>query len=241
MTRDEAVAAPHPLAEESRILAEYDRREREVDPSLYAPWNTTEMFYRERRRRVAAWLLHRAGLFPDAEGQCLEVGYGRIGWLADLVGWGVPCRCLHGIELDSRRAAVAQSLLPGANLLVGDAATMPWGTGTFRLIIASTVFSSILEESMRCRLADEMARVLAPGGAILCYDFVVNNPRNSAVRRVTRADLAALFPRHRRQHATLTLAPPIARRVVPISWPLATLLEALPLLRTHMLTLITCP
>lgn len=241
MTQGGESITPDAVAARTRVLQEYRRREEEVAPSLYAPWNAAEMFFREHRRRIAVGMLHRASVFPGPEDQCLEVGYGRVGWLADLIGWGVPCGSIHGIELDERRAAVAQRLLPGADLRVGDATALPWDSDSFHLVIVSTVFSSILEASVRRRLAEEITRVLAPDGAVLCYDFRINNPRNRAVLRLTRADLTAMFPELNLQHRTVTLAPPIARRVAPLSWSLATFLELFPPLRTHMLTLMIRP
>jgi len=241
MTHRENAAFFDVAVARERNLDEYRRRERETDPSLYAPWNTAEVFFREHQRWIAVGMLHRAGVFPGPEDQCLEVGYGRVGWLADLIGWGVPCGSIHGIELDERRAAVAQRLLPGADLRVGDATALPWDSDSFHLVIVSTVFSSILEASVRRRLAEEITRVLAPGGAVLCYDFRINNPRNRAVLRLTRADLTAMFTGLNHQHKTVTLAPPIARLVAPLSWSLATFLEIFPPLRTHMLTLMIRP
>ncbi|MCL4855352.1 MAG: hypothetical protein KJZ78_28650, partial [Bryobacteraceae bacterium] len=91
MTQNGEFTTPDAVAAGTRVLQEYRRREKEVAPSLYAPWNTAEMFFREHRRRIAVGMLHRASVFPGPEDQCLEVGYGRVGWLADLIGWGVPC------------------------------------------------------------------------------------------------------------------------------------------------------
>ena len=44
------------------------------------------------------------GFFPLVLVQCLEVGFGSMGWLADLISWGVPETDLHGIELSTERA-----------------------------------------------------------------------------------------------------------------------------------------
>ena len=224
-----------------QILDEYRRREREIAPDLYAPWNITEMFFRDRRRRLAAEMLRQAGVFPQSEDRCLEVGYGQLGWLADLIGWGVPSSHLHGMELDARRAEIARERLPSADLRIGDATDMPWDEGTFHLVIASTVFTSVLDPRVRKMLAREITRVLAPGGAFLCYDFAVNNPSNPNVRKLTRRELATLFPDLRGQMRSVTLAPPVARRVAPQCWWLATILEILPFLRTHLMAVLVKP
>lgn len=225
-------------AERQRVEAEYVRREREISPTLYAPWQPSEIFMKAERKRVAAKRLHDAGVFPKAGLKCLEVGFGSLGWLGDLISWGVPEGDICGIELDPVRAKRAQELLPVADLRVGDATDLPWQSGTFHLVIASTVFTSILDSDVRHLVAGEISRVLAPGGALLWYDFAVNNPRNPGVRKVDRSELRRLFPQLRGGMRSVTLVPPLARFLAPRSWFLATLLEAIPLLRTHLLAVL---
>ncbi len=87
-------------------------------------------------------------------------------------------------------------------------------------------------------MAREITRVLTPGGALLWYDFAVNNPRNPNVRKVGREELRALFPELRGRIRSATLAPPLTRMVAPRSWVAATLLEALPPLHTHLLAVL---
>jgi len=223
------------VEERQRILAEYRRREREVSPTLYAPWQPAVQLMRTGRNRAAARLLQSAGVFPKAGDACLEVGFGALGWLGELVSWGVRECDLHGIELDSSRVRRAVEILPAADLQVGDAGRMPWADATFRLVICSTVFTSILDDAVRHRVAREIVRVLAPGGALLWYDFAVNNPRNPHVRKVSRPELGRLFPELAGRVRRVTLAPPLARWIAPRSWVAATALEALPFLRTHLL------
>lgn len=227
------MSAQGPEAE--RMLAENARREREINSARYAPWSPAEALMREGRRREAARLLHRHGVFPQSGDPVLEVGYGRLGWLADLLGWGLRCFDLHGIELDPARAAAAQAAFPGADLRVGDAAAMTWADESFALVVASTVFTSILDGGVRTSVAAEIVRVLRPGGALLWYDFRVDNPANPNVRGIGRRGLEALFPGLECHLRSLTLAPPLARAVAPVSWGLATLLEGLPFLRSHLL------
>jgi SAM-dependent methyltransferase len=225
-------------AERERLLAEYGRRRAQGRPDLYAPWQAAVLFSRMGRNRVAARMLAQAGVFPKAGVLCLEVGFGSLGWLAELLCWGLRQKDLHGIELDAVRAARAQEILPEADLRIGDATRLPWETDRFRLVIASTVFTSILDASVRRMVAAEITRVLAPGGALLWYDFAVNNPRNPSVRRVGREELRGLFPELRGPIQSVTLAPPLVRLVAPKSWLLATALEAFPFLRTHLMAVL---
>jgi ubiquinone/menaquinone biosynthesis C-methylase UbiE len=225
-------------AERQRVQAEYVRREMEISPSVYAPWQPSELFMKTERERIAARRLHEAGVFPRAGDKCLEVGFGSLGWLGELISWGVPETDICGIELDPVRAKRAQELLPLADLRVGDATVLPWNSGTFRLVIASTVFTSILDSDVRRIVAGEISRVVAQGGALLWYDFAVNNPSNPGVRKVDRSELKRLFPQLRGGITSITLAPPLARFLAPRSWVLATLFEAIPLLRTHLLAVL---
>ena len=225
-------------AERQRIEAEYGRREREISPDLYAPWQPAEVFISCGKKRVATKMLHDAGVFPKGGEQCLEVGFGRLGWLGDLATWGVSETNMHGIDLNPSRVDVAHQTLPMADLRIGDAAGLPWDDEGFQLVIASNVFTSILDTNVRSLVAREIVRVLAPGGALLWYDSAFNNPKNSQLRRVSRGDLKKLFPELRGRMKRVTLAPPLVRFTVPWSWTLATVLEAIPLLRTHLLAVL---
>lgn len=227
--------------ERERLLAEYRRREREIPTDRYAAWQPAEILMREERKRLAATLLHRANAFPDAETPCLEVGYGRLGWLADLLSWGVGEKALHGVELDAKRAAEAQHLLPTADLRTGDASELPFADETFGLVVASTVFTSVLDDAMRRSIAAEIERTLRPGGALLWYDFRFNSPGNPNVRGIGRRELRALFPDLGGEIRSLTLAPPLARLVAPRSYPAAVVLAALPPLRSHLTAVLLKP
>lgn len=192
---------------------------------------------REERRRVAARLLHDARALPAAGTPCLEVGVGTVGWLPELLSWGVTEPDLHGIDIDPDRLDIARALLPVADLRLGTIARLPWGDDTFGLVIASTVFTSILDPDVRAVAAAEIERVLAPGGALLWYDFAMSS-RNRNVRAIPRKGLEELFPRLRGPIRRVTLAPPLARAVAPRSWLAATALAAVPWLRTHLIAVL---
>ena len=226
------------LVERGRVEAEYERRGNEIDKELYSPWHPAEVFLRTERKRIAARMLQAAGKFPRSEDQCLEVGCGAGGWFSDLLGWGPRQSDLHGIDISSERIERARELFPAADIRLDDAAEMPWDNGSFNLVVASTVFTSILDQNVRRLIANEIIRVLAPRGALLWYDFAFNNPRNRSVQGINRKELGDLFPELNGKIRSITLAPPIARVIAPRSWPLATFLEAIPLLRTHLLAVL---
>jgi len=86
-----------------------------------------------------------------------------------------------------------------------------------------------------------MVRVTKPGGIILWYDLRFNNPWNPNVRGIEAAEIRSLFPGCNVRLERLTLAPPLARHIVPISYPIALMIEQLPFLRTHYLGVIRKP
>lgn len=225
-------------AERQRIVAELARRAGEGSADRYAPWDPSSQLIESERARLAAAMLRKAGCFPGEGDLCLEIGCGSLGWFHELIRWRLMSEQLCGIDLSESRVERLRRALPGADVRVGDATTLPWTDGSFRLVIASTVFTSILDPTMRRLVANEIARVLQPGGALLWYDFAWNNPRNPHVRGVGRSELRALFPGLAGEVRPLTLAPPLARLVTPVSWRLATVLAAVPGLRTHLLAVL---
>jgi len=225
-------------AERERIQVEYQRRAREINPDLYAAWQPASRFMLESRNRAGAAMLHQMDVFPRAGDECLEVGYGNVGWLTELIGWGVSESDLHGIELSPARANRARQSLPIADLRIGDAVELPWEDGSFQLVVASTLFTSVLDDEVRGLIADEIFRVMAPGGALLWYDFAYNNPRNPNVRGIGRAEIKKLFPELRGKIRSVTLAPPLTRLIAPRWWTLASFLESIPPLRTHLIAVL---
>lgn len=122
-----------------------------------------------------------------------------------------------------------------ADLRVGDACELPWADAMFDVVTQFTLFTSILDTGVKRRIASEMLRVLKPDGMILWYDFRYNNPRNANVRGIEAKEVRQLFPGCGVTLEKVTLAPLIARWVVPVSWLAALVLEKIPVLRTHYL------
>ncbi len=222
----------------NRVRAEYERRERDLPKDFYANDKAANLFALHSRERALRQGLADAGLLPLTGRTLLEVGCGTGEWFPTFERFGLTPQNLSGVELAASRLAQAQARSPRSQLLEGDATELPFNDGTFDVVFQATVLSSILDDSVRATIAKEMLRVRKPGGAVISYDFAFNNPSNKAVRRVTRDDLTRLFPGCRATFIPCTLAPPVARRLVPLSWVLAEVLQASRALNTHLLAVI---
>ncbi len=188
------------------------------------------------RQRMTLKLLCRLGWQDLSETKLLEVGSGSGGNLLELLRFGFDPSNLQGIELLEQRHAQARHLLPDAlRLTHGDACIADVPSASQDIVLQSTVFSSLLDDDFQQRLADTMWRWLKPGGGVLWYDFIYDNPHNKDVHGVPLSRVRSLFPQGRVLSQRITLAPPIARRVTRVHPTFYTLFNAVPLLRTHVL------
>ncbi|MBI5268252.1 MAG: class I SAM-dependent methyltransferase [Burkholderiales bacterium] len=195
----------------------------------------------ERQRAIYQGLLAR-GWHEPAALRLTEVGCGAGGNLLEFLRLGCTPAHLTGCELLPERLQMARERLPAAVVLHGgDATEAPIAPGSQDVVAQVTVFSSVLDTAARQHLAQAMWRWLKPGGAVLWYDFTVDNPHNAQVRGMPRRRLAELFPEGRVQAQRLTLAPPIARRVAALHPALYTVFNSVPALRTHLLAWIDKP
>jgi ubiquinone/menaquinone biosynthesis C-methylase UbiE len=235
---EEPPTMEHAGTEVERIRQVYEARARTVPADRYSFGNPSALFTHQQRVREVTRLLTRKGFFPLDEVRILDVGCGRGGWLVDFESWGAAQRNLAGIDIVPASVAHTQDRVPGADIRQGDGVTLPWPDASFDLVAQSTVFTSILDIEVKRQLAREMARVLAPGGGVLWWDFHRDNPRNRDVRGVARTEIQELFPGFDVSLRRITLAPPISRRLVRISWTGALVLETLRLFNTHYLGLL---
>lgn len=231
-----------PQSEPAAVHERYARRDAAADAQHYSLYGSASALQAQQERLRAVVQLWRAHGWHSLAGlHITEVGCGSGGNLHDLVRLGASPECLQGLELLPERAAHARSTLPTALAIhPGDATTAPVLPGSQQAVLAFTLFSSLLDTSFRTALAQRMWQWVAPGGGVLVYDFVINNPRNPDVQGVPLAEVRRLFPQA--QHITsrkLTLAPPLARRLpAALVAPAAALL---PFARTHRLSWVVKP
>lgn len=230
--------SPH---DETRAVAErYARRGGSDDRySILRPevWQTLH-----ERQRALLRMLVAQGCTDLPRLRLTEVGCGSGGNLLELLRLGFAPQHLQGLELLPERHAQARQCLPQALMVhLGDATKAPVEPASQDLVLQSTVFSSLLDDAFQQQLAAAMWGWLKPGGAVIWYDFTVDNPRNPDVRGVPLSRLRALFPQGTVKHRRVTLAPPLARALCRVHPALYPVFNALPLLRTHVLAWVAKP
>jgi ubiquinone/menaquinone biosynthesis C-methylase UbiE len=222
--------------EAQRVRERYARRKQTHKGHSY--FHAGKLFIVQGRERKLLQVLRGLGLDPLDDKTVLDVGCGAGSLLRDFLDWEARPEHLHGIDLLEERVREAKALGPHLRIFQGDAEHLPFRDRSFDVVLQSTVFTSILDENAKRRIAQEMQRVVRDDGAILWYDFRYNNPQNADVRGIGKREIVALFPGCRLDFHTLTVAPFLARAVAPRSWTLCQLLEAIPPLRTHYLVAI---
>lgn len=224
------------MSETDRIARAY--RELEEHSGRWDSRNLGNQAILAERRRKTRRMLEKNGFYPLGERHVLEVGSGRGGELAWLLELGAAPKHLAGVELLPDRVDAAKRAYPDLDFRAGNAEHLPFPDSTFDLVLAITVFSSIFDREMAANVAREIVRVLRPGGALLWYDFRYRSPANRNVHGVGSAQVRELFPTLRGPLSSLTLLPPLARRLGPLAPAAYPALTVLPFMRSHLLGLL---
>lgn len=223
----------------ARLKIEYARRAR--DPRYrdwYSPFNRANLFITQERDRAIAQMLAQRVRGEWDTCRALDVGCGRGNELFKFLGYGAAARNLFGVDLLGERVREARDKYSALQFSCGNAATLPYPDGAFDLVFQFTVFTSILDDDLRHRIASEMLRVLRPNGVILWYDYRLN-PTNPQTRGIEKSEIKTLFSNCEYHFRRVTLAPPLARWLAPRSWFACELLNQLFFLRTHWLAVIS--
>jgi ubiquinone/menaquinone biosynthesis C-methylase UbiE len=224
--------------EEVRIQQAYERRARAVPKNRYSTHNPgNQVIAQEIERALLSSI--RLSYWPLQGKRILEVGCGTGTWLQNFIRWGAQPEKLNGIDLIAARIIEARRLIQKPVILIrGNAANLPFPDGTLDIVAQFTMFSSILAKGVKQKIAQEMLRVLKPNGCIVWYDFFVNNPWNPDVRGIGKREIQRLFPDCRTGFQRLTLLPPLARALGPISPRFCELLSKMKIFSTHYLAFI---
>lgn len=221
-----------------RLKNEYKRREHEIRfREIYSLSNRSYLFQIERRNKA---LLDEFAVLPKdywCSQTILEVGCGIGNVLSEFISFGFQPKLMFGIDLLLGRLIQGHENSPLLNFQCADAEYLPYSANKFDMILQFTAFSSILDPKTKIVMAADMLRVLKDKGMIIWYDFWLN-PTNKQTRGIKPKEIKSLFPNCNFKFHKITLAPPIARRIVPISWSFAVFLESLKILNSHYLVII---
>jgi SAM-dependent methyltransferase len=222
--------------EEERIRVAYSKRG--ADGVVYSFFNPGHLFIAQRLEKELIKLFRRYEVSPLGDKRVLDVGCGT-GWpLRELISYGARPENLFGIDLLPNTIEEAKRISPNIDFRSGNAETLPFDNESFHIVMQFTMFTSILDDSMKLNTAKEMLRILKPDGIILWYDYFISKPSNQDVRGIGKREVIRLFPNCAFDFNKVTLAPPIARAVAPYSFLLCYLLDKIPWLRTHYLVVI---
>jgi ubiquinone/menaquinone biosynthesis C-methylase UbiE len=132
------------------------------------PRNAIAIAYRHQRERAVVAALDQLPSLDQLE--ILDVGCGTGANLRFLVECGAAASRVHGIDVIAERVAVSQEKNPSIDVRVAGATNLPFEDASVDLATQFVAFSSMPEG--RRTAADEITRVVRPGGALLWYDVV---------------------------------------------------------------------
>ena len=184
----------------------------------------------ELQRRFVSALV---ASIPTGAPSVLDLGCGDGALAADAVIDGSPVEWV-GVDLRPEAIEAAEAKFPNLTFVTASADRLPFERGTFDVVAARVIFSSLPSRAMEAAVAEEINRVLKPGGWLAWLDLRYSNPANRAVHGLSEARLAALFPGWKRELRSAGLLPPLARRLGPASLQLFPFLEAIPPFRSHL-------
>jgi ubiquinone/menaquinone biosynthesis C-methylase UbiE len=151
-----------------RIRAEYTRRDILGLSRIYSYANPAFVFHIQEREWAILRLLRSEEVKLNGI-TVLEIGCGTGHILQRFMEFGVQLAV--GIDLMESRIEAGKKHYPNLHLAIGNGAQLPYADNSFDLVMQFMCLSSVLDPEMRQQIADEMWRVLRPGGTILCYDL----------------------------------------------------------------------
>lgn len=226
------------MNETARIKEAYASRNHIKDRKMYSYFSPSALFNHQQRERATVAALKGNGFDSLSDKLIMDVGCGVGRVLRDFVKYGANPENCYGIDLLSDRIMEAKRTSPNMHFTCGNAEEITFDNNLFDIVLSFTVFTSILDETMKRNIASEMIRVLSPAGIIIWYDYHMDNPYNSSVRGVKKKEIYELFPDCNIELDRIILAPPIVRVLAPYSLLFCYLLENMKILNTHYLGVI---
>lgn len=225
------------MDETQRIKEAYKRRAIHAGRRKKSKDKYPYFFSRQREIEIIR-AISKTGLGPIINKNILDVGCGSGNILGYFLQCDVLSENLFGIDLLCVRIDEARRLYPKMSFWCGSAESLPYCDRFFDIIIQSTMFTSILDSTMKKKIADEMLRVLKPDGIIIWHDYRFNNPLNKDVKGIRKKEIIELFDHCHFSFKLMNLNPLIARPLSQLSWKLCEFFEKVIFLRTHWLVTI---
>lgn len=220
-----------------RLYHEYIKRDNQNN-DLYSITSLGYLYTQQQRMRATIQLFKQKKMNNFFSKKVLEIGCGTGGILLEYMSYGCNPSKLYGIDLLYSRLKKARFRLNSSTLVNADAQNLPYPSGTFDIVLQYTAFSSVLDQNVKKNMAREIVRVLNDQGVIIWYDFWIN-PTNKQTRGIRPREIRQLFYDCNCEFRKITLAPPITRRIVKISWCLTLIFESLNIFNSHYLVFIT--
>jgi ubiquinone/menaquinone biosynthesis C-methylase UbiE len=226
------------LSESEEIIRRYERR-KQIPDNRYSPLNASTYMSEQEKERVLIALIKKAKLEPLNDKRVLEIGCGGGTNLLQLIRLGVQPINLFANDILTERIRDAKNRLSNQiSFYEGDILDCSFDNHSFDIVFQSMVFSSILDDDFKKKLATKMWLWTKVGGGILWYDFIYDNPQNQDVKGVPLKKIKNYFPCQNIIIFRLTLAPPISRIVTKFNPNLYTVFNSICFLKTHLLCFI---
>jgi ubiquinone/menaquinone biosynthesis C-methylase UbiE len=229
------------VGQEARVRELYEARDAESasasGPEQWAarwsPRNPQAVYFRQLLETALITALNEARI--DLTGSdVLDVGCGGGAHLRLFAELGAERHRLHGIDLVPERIERGRLLAPDIDLRVANATGLPFDAESFDLVCEFTALCNLTERRTLQQVAEEMQRVLRPGGALLVFE-IARAPSGAPYSALNLDELEELF-----QLAPVFVRPLYHRWTEQLSRrapALCGLLERLPLPKTNLLAI----
>lgn len=159
--------------EVSRIKDWYERYDKPGSgyDTFEAPFREREVFSRSQQLLAFSRLMRQIGYSDLAGLRILDVGCGNGRLLRSYLDMGADAHNLFGVDLSEERIDEGRRISPQITLQLCDGIHLNFPDAAFNLVTQYVVISNVLLPELRQSLADEMWRVLKPGGYVFWWDL----------------------------------------------------------------------